>query len=546
MSISSRFLADFYKLPPRLCRVTRTRNIRVPTRDGLTLETEHFAPKLEGKHPTVLMRLPYGTTGFATVAECYAERGYHVVLQACRGTSRSEGEFDPLSHEREDGLATLDWLNKQPWYDGRLGTSGPSYLGYAQWAICDALPATSAMATKVTSAEFRSIVFPGGALHLSLWLNWLQTVDGLRNSPQKFAQRMLSGGIERRTLKVSMSLPLGDADRRLTGRDVGFWKRWMTEAIGPDSERFWQPLDHTHRLGPRTPPNHFISGWYDFMLDQLLRDYETLVLCGHRPYLTVGPWFHVSNDLQKESMRETLTWMNAHLLGDRSGLREAPVRIFVSGLDVWCDFDSYPPGIPDTQIWHLHPGQVLSQRPVKASPPDTYRYDPRHPTPSVGGAMFAFNGAGPVDNAPLETRDDVLTYTSEPLFTAITILGNVRATLYARASLPNADFFVRLCDVDEKGLSTNICDGFVRMSPASPAMPEDIWKISLKLHATAHTFMRNHRIRVIVASGAHPRYARNTGTDEPLATATTLEAADIEIFHDPEHPTTIHLPVFEI
>jgi putative CocE/NonD family hydrolase len=151
-----------------------------------------------------------------------------------------------------------------------------------------------------------------------------------------------------------------------------------------------------------------------------------------------------------------------------------------------------------------------------------------------------------VDNAALEARGDVLTYTSEKLFTAVTIIGNVRATLYARASLPHADFFVRLCDVDEKGVSTNICDGFVRMSPASPAMPEDIWKINLKLHATAHTFLRGHRIRVIVASGAHPRYARNTGTDEPLATATTLVPADIEIFHDPEHPTTLHLPVFEI
>src|SRR5690242_3189060 len=101
MSIGSRLLADFYKLPPRRSGTVRTRNIRVPMRDGITLETEHYAPKLKGDHPTILMRLPYGITGFSTVAECYAERGYHVVLQACRGTGRSDGEFDPLSHERE-------------------------------------------------------------------------------------------------------------------------------------------------------------------------------------------------------------------------------------------------------------------------------------------------------------------------------------------------------------------------------------------------------------------------------------------------------------
>ncbi|HHY49365.1 MAG TPA: CocE/NonD family hydrolase, partial [Alphaproteobacteria bacterium] len=339
-------------------------------------------------------------------------------------------------------------------------------------------------------------------------------------------------------------LPLIDADRRVTGHTVPFWQRWMREAV--ENDGFWEALDHTHRLGPRTPPNHFISGWYDFMIDQLLRDYETLVLCGQQPYLTVGPWFHVSPELQAESFRATLTWMDAHLRGDRSRLRDAPVRIFITGRNAWHEFLSFPPGAPDMQIWHLHPGNVLSQRPVKASPPDAYRYDPARPTPNLGGAIFSFTGAGPVDNAPLEAREDVLTYTSEPLFNAITIIGNVRVTLYARSSLPTADFFVRLCDVDERGVSINICDGFVRMTPAAPAMPENIWKINFRLHATAHTFERHHRLRVLVASGAHPRYARNMGTDEPLATATTLLASDIEIFHDPDHPTAIHLPVFEL
>lgn len=544
MSIGSRLLAEAYKLPKRLSTATRTRNIRVPTTDGVTLETEHYAPKLPGRHPTILMRVPYGLRGFATVAECYAERGFNVVLQACRGTGRSGGEFDPLTHEREDGLATLEWLKQQPWYDGRLGTSGPSYLGYAQWAICDALPPTSAMATKVTSAEFRSIVFPGGAFHLGLWLSWLQTVEGIRSNAMMFANRMFTGSVEKATLKASMKLPLADADKRVIGHTVPFWQRWLRQAVGND--KFWEALDHTHRLNARTPPNHFISGWYDFMLDQLLRDYETLVLAGQRPYLTVGPWFHVSADLQKESMRETLTWMRAHLLGERGLLRDKPVRIYVMGLNDWYEFDAYPPGPPDLYIWHLHPGKVLSQRPVKASPPDTYRYDPRDPTPNVGGAMFAFTGAGPVDNAPLEARRDVLTYTSEPLVAPVTIIGNPRVTLYARSSLPNTDFFVRLCDVNEGGVSTNICDGLIRMTSGSPAMPDDIWKINLRLHASAHTFLRGHRLRLIVASGAHPRFARNTGTDEPLAEATTLVPADIEIFHDPDHPTTLHLPVYEI
>ncbi|HEY9010285.1 MAG TPA: CocE/NonD family hydrolase [Devosia sp.] len=544
MSIASRFLAEINGLPKRICGVVRHRGLRLPMRDGIELETDHYAPRLEGRHPTILMRVPYGLKGFGTVAEIYAERGFHVVLQSCRGTGRSGGEFDPLIHERSDGLDTLAWIKSQPWFDGRLGTSGPSYLGYAQWAICDALPKTSAMATKVTSAEFRSVVFPNGGFHLGLWLSWLQTVVGIRHNAMRFFQRMISGDVERRTLAVSMKLPLIDADKRATGRSIPFWKRWLNEAVGNDA--FWEAIDHTHRLGPRTPPNHFISGWYDFMVDQLLRDYQTLVDAGHRPHLTVGPWTHVAPQLQGESIKETLTWMRAHLLGDRTGLRDSPVRIHISGLEEWREFEHYPPGLPDSQIWHIHPDEVLSQRPVRDSGPDSYTYDPRKPTPSIGGAMFAFKGAGKVDNAPLERRDDVLTYTSEPLFNPVTIIGNVRVTLYARASLPTADFFVRLCDVDENGASANICDALIRVPSSAPAVIDDIWKLNFKLHATAHCFQRDHRLRLVIASGAHPRFARNTGTDEPLGEATRLVPANIEIFHDPARPTAIHLPVHEI
>jgi putative CocE/NonD family hydrolase len=544
MSLGSYFLARVAQLPKARFRTTRTRHINVKMRDGVTLETEIYTPRNGVRSPTILMRVPYGMQGFSTVAEIYAERGYNAVLQSCRGTGGSGGDFDPLSHERDDGLDTLDWIKTQPWFDGRLGLSGPSYLGYAQWAICDALPRQSAMSVKVTSAEFRSIVFPGGSFNLGLMFGWMQVVEGIRSAPLRTARAMGSGGIERRTLRASMKLPLIDADRRMLGRELPFWSRWLTNSIG--NPEFWEPLDHTHRIGPRTPPTSFVSGWYDFMLDQLLRDYETLVDAGGNARLTVGPWFHVSEELQLESMRDTLSWMNAQLLGDRSQLHDMPVRLYVSGSDEWHSFAAYPPGEPEEQIWHLHPDKVLSRRPVKASEPERYTYDPARPTPNLGGAIFAFSGAGPVDQARLEARKDVLVFSSEPLVANLTIIGNVRAMIYARASLPDADLFVRLCDVDEKGVSVNICDGIVRKSAADPAVPDDIWKLNFKLHATAHTFRRDHRLRLIVSSGAHPRYARNTGTGEPFGTATTLRKVDIEIFHDPAHPSAVHLPVFEL
>ena len=292
-------------------------------------------------------------------------------------------------------------------------------------------------------------------------------MEGLRDHPFRFARRMGSGAIERRNAG-GVDGPAADRRRPLaTGHDVPFWQHWMTNSVSNDA--FWEQLDHTHRLGPRTPPTSFISGWYDFMVDQLLRDYETLAEAGGKPQLTVGPWFHVSPEVQYESVRDTLSWMNAELLGDRSGLRDKPVRLHIGGRDEWREFDAYPPGPPDIQLWHLHPDKVLSQRPVKASPPDRYTYDPGDPTPSVGGAMFAFTGAGPVDQAPLESRNDVLVFTSEPLFSEITIIGNPRATIYARATLSTADLFVKLCDVDEAGTSISVCDGILRQTSADPA-----------------------------------------------------------------------------
>ena len=544
MSLGSYFIARAAKLPRRLSKATRHRNIRIAMRDGVHLSTDVCLSRLPDKQPTILIRVPYGLGAFGAAAEALAERGFNTVIQACRGTDKSEGEFEPLAFERNDGLDTIAWIKQQPWYDGRLGTAGPSYLGYAQWAICDALPKQSAMAIRVSSAEFRSVVFPHNTFALGLWLGWIQVVDGLKAHPLLMARRIGKGDVEKRTWRASMTLPLINADRLVTGHDLPFWKRWLSDSIGSDP--FWEQLDHTHRLGPRTPPTSFISGWYDFMLDQLLRDYQTLIDAGGAPYLEIGPWYHTMGELQLEGLRDCLPWMNAVLKGDRSGLRDKPVRLWITGREQWQEFDAYPPGTPDFHIWHLHPGKVLSQRPVKASPPDHYRYDPNDPTPNVGGAVFAFTGAGAVDQAPLEQRNDVLVFTSEPLFSDLTVIGNVLATVYARASHPDADLFVKLCDVDSHGRSINICDGLIRRTPADPAEPDDIWKLNIRLHATAHTFRRDHRLRVIVASGAHPRYARNYGTDEPFGTATKLVPVDLEIFHDPDHPSAITLPVFEV
>ncbi|SMQ72052.1 hypothetical protein SAMN06295905_2006 [Devosia lucknowensis] len=541
MSLPSLYLAWVEDLPPRLNSVKRRRGISVPMDDGVLLKTDHYAPAAPGPHPTILMRLPYGRRGFAGIAEAYAERGFHVVIQACRGTERSGGEFDPFANERADGLAALEWIKAQDWWDGRIGLTGPSYLGYAQWAISDALPPTAALATKVTTSNFRPVVFPSGAFHLNLWLSWVQVIEGLRKRPLATAARMFSGDIERRTLKAASSLPLIDADKIAVGHEIGFWRHWFDHAIGNDA--FWTELDHSHRLSADTPPVHFISGWYDFMIDPLLADYQRLVELGHRPYLTVGTWFHIAEELQRDNLRETLVWMRAWLIGDRTGLRARPVRLHISGRDQWHEFDAYPPGPPAPQTWYPAAEGVLVEHGSSADGSDTYRYDPADPTPNLGGAIFAFTGAGAVDNASLESRGDVLTYTGCVLTSEVTVIGQCKVTLIARASLPHADFFVRINDVGPDGISRNICDGFVRVTPQTPCEADGSWRLTIPLHATAHTFLPGHRLRLVIASGAHPRFARNLGTDESISTAVSMRANDIEIIRA---GTVLNLPTYQL
>lgn len=532
-----------YRLGPRRNDAMTTRDVVIAMPDGVELLTDVYQPDAPGPHPTLLMRLPYGRNGFANIARIYAQRGFNVVVQACRGTEASGGEFNPLADERADGLATIAWLKQQPWYDGRLGLTGPSYLGYAQWAIADA-PEVTAMAVKVSSAEFRSVVFPGGAFHLGLWLSWLQTIDSLHGNPFVAFLRMLSGDFERRTWRASLTLPLVEADIVATGHRVPFWRDWFANAIedGP----FWAAMDHRPRLGPNTPPVHLLSGWYDFMIDQLLADYATLVAAGHRPYLTVSATTHITGGHEADNPVETLAWMRAELLGDRSGIRARPVAIEISGSGEWREFETFPPGPPRLARRYLICDGTLSTAAALPARPSRYRYDPARPTPNVGGAIFAFTGSGPVSQRRLEARPDVLVFTSAPLVDPLTIIGNTQARIFMRTSLDFADLFVRLCDVDRRGRSLNLCDGFVRTTPDTPRDANRIMTLDLSLHATAHCFRRGHRLRLQVSSGAHPRYARNTGTDEPIGEAMTLLPCDVEIFHDPDHHAAIVLPTYEL
>jgi hypothetical protein len=336
-------------------------------------------------------------------------------------------------------------------------------------------------------------------------------------------------------------LPLSDIDEVAVGSPVPYFRDWLVH--DEPTDEWWTPVDFSKTVSRVAAPIHQIGGWYDIFLSHTLADYARLRQGGQQPYLTIGPWTHTDFGGLGKMVRESIIWSRAHILGDKSRLRKSPVQIYVMGANEWRDFPDWPPAGYTPQRWHLQKGHSLTINVPTVSDPDQYRYDPVDPTPAVGGASLSDN-SGPKDNRALERRSDVLSYTSAPLDRYMEVIGPVSVELFVRSSLEHTDFFVRLCDVDPSGKSINICDGLLRLRPGYPPMRADgSRQVCIDLGATAYRFRQGHRIRVQVSSGAHPRFARNTGSGEPLATATTLRAAEQAIYHDPPHPSAIFLPV---
>jgi putative CocE/NonD family hydrolase len=552
-----KLLARLLKLPPPRCAVGVRRNIPVTMPDGVRLYTDHYFPRAAGAWPTILIRTPYGrgkevalAGGYALSelpAQRFAERGYHVVVQGARGCYDSEGEFCPHINEAGDGEAAVAWITEQPWFNGVLGTWGPSYLGYTQWATAAHRPSClKAMLVMVASSENWTVSHPDGAFGLETRLRWSQgmyTQSKTHQSPlwRKMAHR-LSAGDERRLQAAFGHLPLLEADTVAAGEPIPFYRDML--AHNQPDDPYWTARDHSSAVAQLVAPVHFIGGWYDYYLRGLLRDYATLRDAGQQPYLTIGPWHHAHVGGIMAGLREGLVWFDAHLKGDRRGLRQKPVRIQVMGAGEWRELEAFPPPARPTHYYLQAHARLAPDAPAAAPSVDRYRYDPADPTPALGGALLALRGAGPQDNRPLEARPDVLCYTTSPLDQDVEVIGPVHLELFVRSSLQHTDFVGRLCDVAPDGVSTNICDGLVRLGPGwGEAQPDGSLRVEVKLWPTAHRFRRGHRMRLQVCSGAHPRWSRNLGSGEALAHGTRMAVAEQTIYHDAAHPSALTLPV---
>ncbi|MDL5157769.1 CocE/NonD family hydrolase [Actinomycetospora termitidis] len=547
MSPVTRLLRRGIGLPaPRTPRVRVVRDVAVPMPDGAVLRHDHHRPAGVGRGPVVLVRSPYGRAGWAGLVfgRLVAERGYQVVVQSVRGTAGSEGELSPFD-EADDGVATVRWLVAQPWCDGRIATLGPSYLGITQWALApEAGEALRAMGTLVTASQFRDQTYPGGAFSLDNALSWgaMMTHPGLGERLVEAVRHRVQAGFG--------TVPLSQADLVAAGTPIDFFQDWLRED-DPDSA-YWAKRSYAAgvgEVGRRGVAISMTGGWQDIFLPWQLADHAALRAAGARPLLRIGPWVHTTPAGMAAGIRDALRTFDetfGHSVPDDG----ARVLLELSGGGGERRLADWPPEHTVEQAFYLRTDHGLgTEAPSFPTRDDAYWagtrivYDPNDPTPAVGGPILS-GRSGPRDQTALEARDDVVVFTGPVLDADLVALGPARATIHVRAEVEHLDVFVRVCDVDPAGRSVNVTDGIRRLRPGVPAAADDgTVPVEVELWPVGHRFAAGHRVRVQISGGAHPRFARHTGTGAPLGDGRVLVAREREVLHDAAHPSHVVLPV---
>ena len=538
---SDRALARLLGLPAPTTAYTVERGLRVPMRDGVELVADHYAPADDAQVAgTLLVRGPYGRGfPFSTLyARPYVTRGYHVVVQSVRGTFGSGGAFEPMTHEVADGADTVEWLRRQSWFTGRFATMGPSYLGFTQWALLMDPPAEMATAViAVGPHDLSASIWGTGAFKLTDSLGWADLVAN-QEQGSRLSTRLWGAGARRRLARATLGLPLGESARSLLGTGAKWYEAWLEHHDLDDP--FWEPYRLGAALDRVSIPVLLIGGWQDLFLEQTLAQYRHLRDRAVDVALTVGKWKHaqVTSTGAGRVTRESLEWLDRNLGGARSGPARDPVRVFVTG-DGWVGLPAWPPST-SPRVLHLQPGGALKgTAPPDDARPSSFTYDPANPTPIVGGALLAPEG-GYRNDGGLARRPDVLSFTGDALASDLYAVGNPVVELSHAADIPHVDLFVRVSEVDLRGRSHNVSDGYRRLTAAPEPGP-----VRVELEAVAHRFRAGSRIRLLIAGGAHPRFSRNLGTEEAPITGRRLVAATHTVHYGPSRlvlPTTAGRP----
>jgi putative CocE/NonD family hydrolase len=602
-------LASVALLVPRLTAhapplFTRT-EVMVPMRDGVKLQTVYFVPR--GRHaplPILLTRTPYGVLQDETPFHhrAYAaleEDGYVFAIQNIRGRYRSEGQFlmqrpprDPADpkgiDESTDAYDTVDWLVKNvPNNNGKVGISGTSYPGFlAAAALLDPHPALKCVSERAAMDDLfvNDDFHHNGALRLSYAFEYTYSLESEKDKQPDPPFETLDA--------YDWYLRLGALSHVDERYFHGTRPTWENLVAHPNHDAFWTARAPSAYLTHTDVPNLHVAGWYD-QEDFLgpMSVYAKLEKTDRAGVnaLVVGPWNHGQwgGDLGRKlgdidwgsdtaaNFREGLQRrFFAHWLHDGPEPDVHEATVFETGSNQWKKLDAWPPKDATPRRLYLHADRRASfDPPLEEDGADAFVSDPANPVPYRHRPIDA-TYTGPAwhtwlveDQRFVDLRPDVLTWETEPLDTPVVIEGQVDAELFATTTGTDADWVVKLIDVQpdanpkededagdrslrgyELMVASDILRGRFRdsLEVPSPIPAGQVVKYTVDLHTRAHAFLKGHRIMVQVQSTWFPLYDRNPQRYVDnifLAKDSDYVKATHTVLHSRTHASAIVLPV---
>jgi predicted acyl esterase len=509
----------------------------VPMRDGIHLATDVYLPIIFDKpHGSIFLRTPYNKDDLYILGVLLALVGWPVVIQDIRGTHASEGIYQGFRKCQTDGPDALTWIGSQVWSNGKVATVGPSALGITQYLTAGANPPELACQGVMVATPnlHKHAVYQGGEFRKQLVEEWLKGQDAIYLLEEIFQQENYS---------------------------LEFWTNVSLE----DN---WEDIN--------VPAIH-MGGWYDIFLQGItdgFYGYQHLGGSGAqgKSKLVIGPWTHEGSITYQqgeltypensmivvELVLMFLEMVEKYTMNENNDFDDRPaVWYYVMGdVDVidapgneWRFADDWP--IPaDYVSWYFHENGVLS----KTNPIDydslTYTYDPTNPVPTLGGQNLEMP-PGPYDQTSIESRSDVLIFTSDELTEPYEATGPIKARIYVSSDCPDTDFTVKLTDVYPDGRSMLITDGILRMRNRNGVdhwefmQPNEIYEVEVDIWSTSYIWNAGHRIRVAVSSSNYPRFLANPNTNDSINNNETYNIAQNTLYLDSDHQSCIILPEIE-
>ena len=621
-----------------------SRDVMIAVRDDIRLATDIYRPAREGepvpdRFPTILLRTSYDKTAqrYVDIADFFTPRGYVVALQDFRGRYRSEGigqYFHTANpHEGRDGYDTVEWIAGQPWSNGRVGAVGSSHPGLAQLHMAlyrpPHLTAIWPDVTPINSYDHQAR--QGGAMQLHMFgALFIHALEAQEIQDDPAAQQSIIDAMEHmRDLVYTTPFKPGHTPLAVV---PSLEKTLFDYYTRGEYDEYWSAeYNDFQRYFDRHAdiPGTYTSGWFDPYAVAATNYFARMAAQNITPQrLIMGPWTHMTmrtdlsyaNDVDFGSASiwgkryyygQQLRWFERWLRNVPNAIEdEAPVQIFVMGGGDgrrtpegklnhggrWRQELEWPLARTEHQKFYLRTGGGLNrEQPDVGDPPASYRYDPNHPVPTLGGTVTGFFELVPIGDAldpfwsrilspwarmrsvvpdgpmhqcekpdvigakppylPLATRPDVLVFQTSPLEHDIEVTGVVEVHLWVSSLAPDTDFTAKLIDVYPPnpdypaGYHMNLTDSIIRCryrdSYEEPALmqPGQAYQVKIILPPTSNLFQEGHRLRVDISSSNFPRYDLNPNTGEPMGRHTHTIVAHNSVYLDRDRPSHILLPV---